>query len=61
MSVSLSNIAILTICNIDYCYIITEIIKHEPKSVTQNIDLIEKRQNIIKQKNLSHIKMGGEI
>ena len=61
ISVNLSNIAILTICNIDYCCIVTEITKYKAKSVMQKIDLTEKSQNIIKQKNLSHIKVGGEV
>ena len=62
MSVNLSNIAILTIYGVDYCYIITEITKHEAIKVMQNIDLTETDWNIIKHKNiLSHIKMGREI
>ena len=39
----LSNIAILNICGVDYCCIVTEITKREAIGVLQNIDLTEKK------------------
>ena len=58
----LGDIAILNIKSADYCCIISAISKSEAINVMQNIDLTEKKQNIIKNKNLlSHIKMSEEI
>ena len=62
MSVNLSDMAILNIHGADYRCIISGISKCEAINLIQNIDLTEKKWNIIKHKNLlSHIKMGKDI
>ena len=59
MSMNLSDTVILIIKEFDYRCIISEISKSEAINLMQNIDLTEKRQNIIKNKNLlSNEKMG---
>ena len=59
---NLSDIDILNIKGSDYCCIISRISKNEAINLMQNVDLTEKKQNIIKHKNLlSHIKMDKEI
>ena len=42
MSITLSNIAISNIKNVDYCCIITEISKSEAINLMENINLTEK-------------------
>ena len=62
MSVNLSNYAILIINGADYCSIITGIGKSEAINLMQNIDLSEKKLNIMKYKNLfSNINMDKEM
>ena len=53
--INLSNIAILNIHCVDNCLIISGITKSEAINLIQNIDLSEKKRNIIKYKNLFHI------
>ena len=48
---SLTDIATLNINSADYCCIISEISKSEAINCKENIDLTEKKQNIIKHKN----------
>ena len=50
MSMNLSNFAILNIHGTDYYCIINGISKSEAVNLIRNIDLIKKKQNIIKQK-----------
>ena len=53
---------ILNIKGSDYCCIISSIRKNEAINLMRNADLTEKKQNIIKHKNLlSHRKMGKKI
>ena len=52
MSMNLSDIAILNIKGSDYRCIISLISKSEAINVMQNVDLTEKKWNIIKHKNL---------
>ena len=62
MSMNLNNIAIWNIKIADYCSVISGISKSEAINVMQNINLTEKKRNIIKHKNLlSHIKMSEKI
>ena len=62
MDMNLTNIALLTIKSANYCCIISGISKSETINVLQNIDLIEKKWNILNYKNLSsHMKMVKEI
>ena len=57
-----SNIDFLNIKGSDYRCIISLISKNEAINLIQNVDLTEKKQIIIKHKNLlSHIKTGKEI
>ena len=57
MDMNLTNIALLTIKSANYCCIISGISKSETINVLQNIDLIEKKWNILNYKNLSsHMK-----
>ena len=56
MSMNLSDIAILNIKSVDYCCIISEISKSEAINLMENIDLNEKKQNIIKHKIYYHIQ-----
>ena len=59
MSMDLSNISFLNIHGADYCCVINRISKSEAIKVMQNVYLTEKRQSIIKHKNLlSYIKIG---
>ena len=59
MSMNLSDTVILIIKGSNYRCIISGISKSEAINLMQNIDLTEKRQNIIKNKNLlSNEKMG---
>ena len=59
---NLSDIDILNIKGSDYRCIISRISKNEAINLMQNVDLTEKKQNIIKHKNLlSHIQMDKEI
>ena len=59
---NLSDIDILNIKGSDYRCIISRISKNEAINLMQNVDLTEKKQNIIKHKNLlSHIQMDNEI
>ena len=59
MSMNLSDTVILIIKEFDYRCITSGISKSEAINLMQNIDLTEKRQNIIKNKNLlSNEKMG---
>ena len=52
MSMNLSDIAILNIKDTDYCCIISRISKSEAINLMQNVDLTEKKQNIIKNINI---------
>ena len=52
MCMDLSDIAILNIQGTDYRCIICRIRKSEPINLMQNIDLTDKKQSIIKHKNL---------
>ena len=62
MSMSLSNIPILTIKGSDYCCIVSLISKNQAINLMENGRLTKKTQNIIKHKKLlSHIKLGKEI
>ena len=62
MYMNLSDIDILNIKGSDYRCIISRISKNEAINLMQNVDLTEKKQNIIKHKNLlSHIQMDKEI
>ena len=57
MSINFSDIVILNIKSADCSFIVSGISKSEAIDVMQNIDLIEKKQNIIKHENLlPHIK-----
>ena len=59
MSMNLSDTVILIIKEFDYHCITSGISKSEAINLMQNIDLTEKRQNNIKNKNLlSNEKMG---
>ena len=49
---NLRDIAILKIKSVDYSCIISGISKNEAINLMQNAELTEKRQNIMKQKNL---------
>ena len=51
MSINLNDIAILNICDVDHCCIITGISKTEALNLLQNTD-ISKKVNIIKHENL---------
>ena len=61
MSLNLSDIAIPNIHFAGYCCIIIRISKNEAINLIKNIDLTEKKWNIIKYKNLknllSHMKI----
>ena len=48
MSMNLSNIAVLNITGSDYCCDSSAISKSEAVNLMQNIDLTEKKWNIIK-------------
>ena len=62
MSMNLSNVAILNFKSSDYRCIISLISKNKVINLMQNADLIEKKRNIKKHKNLlSLIKTGKEI
>ena len=62
MFMNLSDIAILNIKSANYCCIISGISKSEAINLMQDMGLNEKKQNIVKQKNLlSYIKKGKEI
>ena len=57
MSINLSDIAVLNIKGSDYRCIISLTCKNEAIKLMQNADLTEKKQDIIKHKNLLHIKI----
>ena len=54
------SIAILSIKGIDYCCIISRIIKIEGINLMQNSDLTEKCGTVKTKKLFSYIKMGKE-
>ena len=62
MSMNLSDIAILNTSGADYHCTISETSKNDNIDLLQNIDLSEKKSNIIKHKNVfSHVKICKEI
>ena len=62
MSMNLSDIAILNTSGADYHCIISGTSKNDNIDLLQNIDLSEKKSNIIKHKNVfSHVKICKEI